>query len=192
MSAMADSMRDGPIAIRRWDEAHLGSLISAIERSIDELRLWMHWAAEGAPSPESQRTVLQRAVADFDRDVDWQYSIFEAAGDALVGGCGLHRTASDDCAEISYWVRSDRHGRGYATAAARCLTSAAFGALPQLNTVEIRTDCANVASARVPEKLGYRLVRTESHEVLAHGHTGRRYVWSAARATWPNSNPAQR
>ncbi len=116
--------------------------------------------------------MLQRAVADFDRDVDWQYSLFEAAGDALVGGCGLHRTASDDCAEITYWVRSDRHGRGYATAAARCLTSAAFGALPQLNTVQIRMDCANVASARVPEKLGYRLVGTESHEVLAHGHTG--------------------
>src|SRR5216683_1516290 len=62
---------------RRLDEAHLGSLISAIERSIDELRLWMHWAAEGAPSPESQRAALQRAVVDFDRDVDWEYSIFE-------------------------------------------------------------------------------------------------------------------
>ena len=185
-------MLDGPIAIRRWDESHLGSQISAIERSIDELRLWMDWAAEGVPSPESQRAVIQRAVADFDRDVDWQYSLFEAAGDALVGGCGLHRTASDDCAEINYWVRSDRHGRGYATAAARCLTSAAFGALPQLNSVQIRMDCANVASARVPEKLGYRLVGTESHEVLALGHTGRRYVWSAARGIWPASKPAQR
>lgn len=192
MSAMADSMLAGPIAMRRLDEVNLDSLMSAIERSIDELRMWMDWAAEGVPSLESQRAALQGAVADFDRDVGWQYSLFEAAGDALVGGCGLHRTASDDRAEISYWVRSDRHGRGYATAAARCLTSAAFGALPQLDTIEMRMDCANVVSARIPAKLRYRLVGTEPHDRLAHGHTGRRYVWSVARLDWPTAEPARR
>lgn len=187
-AVMMEAMRAGSIVLRRWDEPHLDSLISAMEQSIDDLGMWMHWAAEGVPSLEAQRAMLRSSVANFDGNVSWEYSLFEAVGDDLVGGCGLHRTASDDCAEISYWVRSDRLGRGYATAAARCLTSAAFAALPDFDTVQMKMDCANVASARIPEKLGYRLVGTESHEVMARGHTGRRYSWSIARHDWASSN----
>jgi RimJ/RimL family protein N-acetyltransferase len=46
-------------------------------------------------------------------------------------------------------------------------------------------DCANVASARVAEKLGYRLERTEQQEKLALGHTGAAYVWQMSRDEWP-------
>lgn len=181
---MPDSQLAHPLVIRRWDEAHLGVLMSAIESSIDELRLWMPWAAQGVPSRESERAVIRDAIVSFDSGADWQYSLFEAVGDALVGGCGLHRTSTDGCAEIGYWVRSDRSGQGYATAAANCLTSAAFAALPELNTVQIRMDRANAASARVPEKLGYRLVGTELREVLADGHTGLGQMWTVDREDW--------
>ena len=83
--------------------------------------------------------------------------------------------------EIGYWVRSDRTSRGYATAAARALTEAAFAHLP-VDQVEIRMDRANRASAAVPLKLGYRLFGHEEREVLTPGHTGRGLIWVRRRS----------
>src|SRR5262249_60537312 len=66
--------------------------------------------------------------------------------------------------------------RGFATAAAEALTSAALG-LPGVRRVEIHCDEANVASAAIPRKLGYRLDRVVAHEPEAPGESGRRMIW---------------
>ena len=50
--------------------------------------------------------------------------------------------------------------------------------------VEIHMDAANVASARVPAKLGYTLLGEEAREILAPGHTGRGLAWAVSRAAW--------
>ncbi|MCU1502271.1 MAG: putative acetyltransferase [Ilumatobacteraceae bacterium] len=183
MSLLSDRLPAPPLELRRWSDADLPDLMSAIELSVEELGLWLPWAAEGVPSVDEERSVLAAGVVDFDQDVDWSYSLFESSSGELVGGCGLHRR-STDCLEIGYWVRSDRHRRGYATAAARCLTNAAFACVTDAVRVEIRMDRANVASARVPAKLGYQLDGDEAHELLARGHTGRRLIWSTTRDRW--------
>ena len=64
------------------------------------------------------------------------------------------------------------------------MTDAVFSHLTDVDRVEIHMDCANTASARVPEKLGYRLVGTEQREKLALGHTGEAYVWEKSRDEW--------
>jgi RimJ/RimL family protein N-acetyltransferase len=183
MSSLPDRLPAPPLELRRWSSSHLPDLMAAIERSVEELGLWFPWAAGGVPSVDEERQVLAAGVGDFDRDVDWSYSLFESSSGELVGGCGLHRRRAD-CLEIGYWVRSDRHRRGYATAAARCLTDAAFAGVHDAVRVEIRMDRANLASARVPAKLGYRMDGEEAHEPLARGHTGRRLIWALTRDRW--------
>ena len=149
--------------------------------------MWIPWFVAGVPSLERERDVFTAGVLDFDRDAEWAYSLIEVATDELVGGCALHPRDGGTLLEIGYWVRSDRHGRGYATAAARCLTDAAFRYLALAERVEIRMDQANVASARVPAKLGYVLDREETRERLARGHTGRGLIWSTTRRGWPST-----
>jgi RimJ/RimL family protein N-acetyltransferase len=183
MSLLPDRLPAPPLELRRWSDADLPDLMAAIELSVADLGLWFPWAADGVPSVGEQRNVLAAGVVDFDQDVDWSYSLVESDSGQLVGSCGLHRRSAD-CLEIGYWVRSDRHRRGYATAAARCLTEAAFACVIDAVRVEIRMDRANGASARVPAKLGYLLDGEEVHEVLARGHTGRRLVWSMTRDRW--------
>lgn len=180
-----------PLELRRWSVADLSDLMAAIELSVEDLGLWFPWAAEGVPSVAAERSVLAAGVVDFDRDVDWSFSLFESSSGELVGGCGLHRRSAG-CLEIGYWVRSDRHRRGFATAAVRCLTDAAFAGVGDAVRVEIRMDRANVASAGVPAKLGYQLDGEEVHEVLARGHTGRRLIWSMSRDRWPATQSASR
>jgi hypothetical protein len=65
------------------------------------------------------------------------------------------------------------------------MTDAAFAHLLDVQRVEIHVDAANLASARIPEKLGYRRVRTEQREKLALAHTGEGYVWQVSRDEWP-------
>ena len=184
MSLLPDTLWAESLELRRWSPAALPELMLAIESSIDDLSLWMHWASDGVPSIEHERNVLVASAVNFDDDVDWSYSLFEIASGELVGGSGLHPRSST-CLEIYYWVRSDRHRRGYATRASRCLTDAGFAFVADADRVEIRMDQANAASARVPAKLGYRLDGDEQHERLARGHTGRRLIWSTARDQWP-------
>ena len=184
MSSLPDSMPAPPLLLRRWDEADLPEVVAAIGRSIEDLRLWMDWAVDGVPSIESERMVCRSGSADFDRDADWQYSLREIETGELVGGCGLHPAVDTGRVKINYWVRSDRHGLGYATVATHRLTDAAFEMLSHVREVQIRMDCANVASARIPTKLGYQLAAEEAFDVLAHGHTGRGLVWSMTRDVW--------
>jgi RimJ/RimL family protein N-acetyltransferase len=69
------------------------------------------------------------------------------------------------------------------------MTGAAFTYLADVDRVEIHMDCANIASARIAEKLGYRLLRTELREKLALGHTGTGYVWQQRRDEWTPPHP---
>jgi len=148
----------------------------------------MPWAADGVPSAESERRVLATGMVEFDRDIDWSFSLFEASSAELVGRCGLHRR-SGDCLEIGYPVRSDRHRRGYATAAARCLTDAGFAYVLDVARIEIRMDRGNVASVGVPAKLRYELYGEEAFERRARGHTGRRLISSMTRDRWTAAPP---
>ena len=98
---------------------------------------------------------------------------------------GRHRSRATGAArrcrgvrlEIGYWVHPDYTARGIATAAAAALTEAAF-ALPGVDHVEIQHDELNLASGRIPAKLGYKAVETQSGRFEpAPGDSGVTQIW---------------
>ena len=163
--------------LRRWRMADAPRLLSAIESSLPELRLFMPWAMD-IPTLETVEEFLQSVVSGGSLG----FGLFEDDGDdEVVGGFGLHNRRGPGILEIGYWVRSDRTGRGYATAATRALTDAALEHFPAVDRIEIRCDPANLASAAIPPKLGYRLDHTVVAEVEANAQTGLQQVWVLAR-----------
>jgi len=170
----------GPVELRRCRAEHLDELMIAIELSASDLALWLPWA-DPPPTRSTELATLQEFHAAFDADQDWAYFLFETNNDELVGGIGLH-PRDGGVVEIGYWVRSDRTRRGYATAAAGALTSAAFERLTEVHRVIIRMDQGNIASAAVPRKLGFQLDGEEAdRETVTAGHTGRGWIWSQNR-----------
>jgi RimJ/RimL family protein N-acetyltransferase len=161
--------------------------LAAIEASIDDLRRWMDWAADGVPSDSAQREIFRRGEAAFETGAEFGYLLREVGTDEVVGGFGLAPRVGPGAIEMGYWVRSDRQSRGYATAAARALTAAAFEWLPEVQVVEIHVDEGNQASARVPTKLGYRVGRREERERLTPAQTGRFMIWVMDRQQWEHS-----
>ena len=166
------------LVLRRWRLDDYDALMAAIEASYDELHEWMPWAVR--PLGENERAFLLRVEAG-----DMQaWGLWERDTGELVGGFGLHDPAGTEVREIGYWVRSDRTRRGYGTATARALTVAAFDWSPDVDRVEIHCDAANLASAAIPRKLGYRLLEEKPAPVLTPGQSGRHQYWGVTRREW--------
>lgn len=171
----------GDVVLRQYREDDAEALSRAIEESADHLRPWMPWVTED-PQPVSVRLdYIVQTNRSWDAGGDMSFGMFR--GESVVGGCGLHRRRGPRCLEIGYWVHVDHVGKGYATEAARALTTAAFS-LPDVEWVEIHHDEANGRSRRVPEKLGYRLVSVQPDEKSAPGEVGVDCTWRMPRADW--------
>lgn len=170
-----------PLVLRRWRVADAAGLLAAIEASLPELRRFMPWAIE-PPTLESVQAYLQDAWDPAPPET-FGFGLFDAGGE-VVGGFGLHGRRGPGILEIGYWIRSDRTGRGYATAGARALTDASFEHYPGVFRVEIRCDPANVASAAVAAKLGFSLDATVHVGSAAEAQTGVQQVWASNRVTW--------
>jgi RimJ/RimL family protein N-acetyltransferase len=183
MASFPERLPAGTIELRRWSVESVDELLQAIADSFPELHTWMTWA-ETMPTRITMLAVLEEDVASFDADKGWQYFLFEMRSGQLVGGGGLHRRGGVGELEIGYRVRTDRTGRGYATQAARALTTAAFDSSLEIVRVKITMDQANDASAAVPRKLGFRLDSHVDHEVVTPGHIGKGSIWAMERSDW--------
>lgn len=176
MAELPDVLAAGSVQLRRWSPNFSEPMLEAVEESIRELAEWMPWAQE-VPTIAGLQEVLSQGVLDFDADRNWEYAIFDAESEEVIGAVGLHRTADLDSLEIGYWVRSSWTRQGVATLAARTVVSTASTCLESANEIVIRMDQANVASASVARKLGFGLARGEDREIAALGHTGHGYFW---------------
>jgi RimJ/RimL family protein N-acetyltransferase len=170
----------GPLLLRRMRRDDAVTIAATVGNSLDHLRPWMPWATPEAADHRSQLARVEEAGEMWAMGTDYIYLIMADQGRTLAGTIGLHRRVGDGGMEIGYWIAVDHTRRGYATEAARAVTSVAL-AIPGVRRVEIHCDEANVASAGVPRKLGYRLDRIEAHEPEAPGEQGRRMIWVCDR-----------
>lgn len=171
------------LVLRQWTAADEPALDAAITASTEHLRPWMPWIA-GEPVPAADRVRwIEQTGRDWAAGGDVVLGVFLPDG-TVVGGTGLHRRAGPETLEIGYWVHVDHTGRGYATEVAAALTDVGF-TVPGINVMEIQHDRANVRSARVPEKLGYRCRgEVEGTTPPAPGGDGVHVSWTLTKAAW--------
>jgi len=172
----------GPVTLVAFGGDEADGLARLVAANLEHLRPWMPWA-QATPSAESQTEFIRRSMTEWEAGEAFTYWLREDATGDMVGCAGLHNRLGRDALEIGYWVSKTRLRRGYATAAARALTTAALG-IPGVVRVEIHCDEANVASAAVPRRLGYTLLRVDDRPVEAPGETGRQMVWVVTAAEW--------
>lgn len=163
------------LALVRVRQPHARALAEAVAASLERLREWMPWANEEAASTEGQRARLAESEAEWDAGTKFEYVLFDETRRRVLGVLGVH-VREDAVPMLGYWSHSEHAGRGNITAAARALTEAVL-ALPGVTGVEIHCDAGNHASAAIPRKLGYRLLRTEEREPQTAAETGRHLIW---------------
>ncbi len=175
-----DRVEVGDLVMRRWQVGDMAAKFAAISASFEQLHHWMEWAAQ-PPDFEEMAATHARLSAWPTPDGGFNYGVFDRAGTVL-GVVGLHDRVGPATLEIGYWCHSEHVGRGVITRTAGALTTVALS-LPGIDRVEIHCDAANLRSAAVARRLGYRLESTGPRAVCTPGESGRGMRWVMDRAT---------
>ncbi len=142
---------------------------------------WMPWAALEPLTLSDREQLIAKWSEQWERGEAFMFGIFR--NDVLVGGCGLNKRVGAHGLDIGYWTRTSAIQQGVAIDAARCLVHTAL-AMRGVDFVEVHHDVANVASRRVPERVGFTLVGERAATVGAPAETGTDLVWRLDRARW--------
>jgi RimJ/RimL family protein N-acetyltransferase len=165
---MTNALRTERLYLRCWQGDDAPELLPILSANTEHLSSWIpEHVWKPLPVPELAER-LEGFAASFDAQREWRYAIFTLQDDTLLGEVALFPRndkarvpfVEADRLEIGYWLRSDVTGRGYATEAARAMLDIAQS-MPGMKLVEIRCDARNVASAAVPQRLGFQLASSD-------------------------------
>ncbi len=172
----------GDVVLRHYtaDDAAALSAVATAER--DRLSPWMAWATPSGVTVAAMTTFIAETKGRADEGTEAVYGIFSASRGVPVGACGLHDRIGPGGVEIGYWLARGVTGQGLMTRVVGTLTDLVL-TLDDISFVEIHCDEANVRSAAVPRRLGYRLDRVEEDGIQAPGEVGRSLVWVRDRGT---------
>jgi len=138
-------LRLEPVARR-----HAEGLYQAARASRAELLPWMPWATE--ITLEGNQHYAAEAERAWRAGEEFHFAVLE--GERVLGVIGLNRDP-DSGAELHYWIRSDRSGRGYATEAGERILRWGVDQLG-VDGFRLWAGVENRPSRRVAEKLGFR------------------------------------
>lgn len=176
----------GALRLVRWRWADLQQLHEAVASSIEHLRPWMTWATH--VDLDARARFLNESEEGWERAERFEYSMRDPAG-AVLGSIGMMRRIAPGGLEIGYWVHAAHTRKGLATLAAAATTESAL-ALVGVDHVEIRHDRANVASGRVPARLGFRRLGAYPREPAAPSESGVDVRWQMTEPSFPGSPAA--
>ena len=180
MPVAPDSLQLGEYVVRKYEPADAEALVAAVTESCEHLRPWMPWI-KFEPQSVPQREALIRTWNEAWEDrTEFVMGLF--LGDQVVGGTGLHLRGDVNTVEIGYWMHVDYIGKGIATRVSGALTETAFAIWPEIDTVVIVHDEVNIASGKVPARLGFEHVFTGQRKPEAPGESGVMYRWEKKRA----------
>jgi ribosomal-protein-serine acetyltransferase len=131
--------------------AHAEGLFEATVASRPELLPWMPWAKE--PTLDGARVEAAKGSHDWSGGSRFPFSVVERNTGTVLGVVGLNREG-DRTAELSYWIRTDRTGRGLTTEACRAVIEWAEREL-HVTRFTLWAGRDNHASRRVAVKLGF-------------------------------------
>ncbi|MFI5316604.1 MAG: GNAT family N-acetyltransferase [Myxococcota bacterium] len=140
--------------LRSTSERDAAPIFALVEANRVHLRRWLGWV-DGVREVAHIREFLH-GVAIREGDGASLELAIEHEGE-LAGIAGFRAIdARNRAAEIGYWLRADREGRGIVTACCRALVRHGFAAL-ELNRIALAAAAENTRSRRVAERLGFRL-----------------------------------
>ena len=138
---------------------------------------WIPWAVNEPMSVEVKKEQIRTWKGEFYLDKKYSYGIFDKTGHRLVGLIFLFTRQGDGILEIGYIIDQQEAGNGYATESCYALTKLGFEHL-EIDKMVIHCDPANKASARIAEKLGYRLEGTYGLPRTEEGQRRKNMIWA--------------
>lgn len=144
---------DGTVIVRPYSLEDVEQLFVAASESVSHMYRWLPWCHPGY-NREEAKTWVDLTVKQREHREDFEFAIFDANNERLLGGCGLgHLMMGHRMANLGYWVRKSEIGKGIAGRACELLVQFGFREL-HLHRIELVIDVDNIGSQKVAEKLG--------------------------------------
>jgi RimJ/RimL family protein N-acetyltransferase len=169
--SISDHIETARLTLRPWHPDDALELAPLLKANFAHLEPWIP-SAVSTPAPVAElRDRLAGFAADFAAERSFRFAMRSRGDGELLGELDLFSRNADgrvplssgDRAEIGYWLRVDRTGRGLVTEGVRALIGVAR-AVSAFAEVEIRCDAANVPSAAIPARLGFRLAESPADD----------------------------
>jgi ribosomal-protein-serine acetyltransferase len=163
------------VRIRPLEQSDAVEYAAAARESTATVGKWMDWCTADY-SIDMANEWISTCQANFasGSTTAFEFAIVNDNNDFLGGGGVNQINKAHNFANIGYWIRETRQGRGVATAAVRLLVDFAFGTL-QLTRVEFAIRPENWPSRRVAEKIGAKFESIAQNRLICHGQP-----WDAA------------
>jgi ribosomal-protein-serine acetyltransferase len=143
------------VYLRPMTRRDVKKVFAAIEISRDEIRQWLPWV-HWTRTEADTLIKIRKAQSGMRMKSSLDMGIFDAKTGDFLGNAGLHYISMmHGNANLGYWVRSDRHREGIASAAAATLLRYAFDVLG-LHKVNARANPDNEPSMAMLRKLGFK------------------------------------
>lgn len=146
------------LVLRCWEPTDARLFEPALRVSREHIGAWIPPVWDEPSELDDIARRLGQFRAEFHAGIGFVYAMLDATETEVLGEAGLMPRIGPGALEIGYWVHVDHVGLGLATEATRALTLAGL-ALNEVDRIEIHCDAANIPSAAVPRRLGYRLTR---------------------------------
>lgn len=165
------------------------TVLTLIEQNYGHLRMFMEWAKPDYSIKDAEEWV-DRAVKGRLDGSDASFLILR--GETVIGTIGFAYFDHDArVTEIGYWIDRNEQGRGIVTQACRCLLELAFRRL-EMNRVQIRCADANVRSAAIPERLGFRKEGVQRQHVMRDGKIYDFLIYGLLKDEWEGFDAEQK
>ena len=180
MPVAPSPLQVGEYVVRKYEPADAEALVIAVTKSCEHLRPWMPWIKFEPQSVTQREELIKTWNEAWVSRTEFVMGVF--LDDRVVGGTGLHLRGRTNTVEIGYWVHVDYINKGIATQVSHALACEALTLWDDVDTVVIVHDEANIASGKVPARLGFEHVFTGQREPEASGESGVMYRWEKKRA----------
>lgn len=176
------------LRLRCFDVEDAAAFRSLLDRNNEHLRPWIPWMKQEPLSLPDTAQRLRQFQTNFRNNKEFRYAICHLESGRLIGLAGLHTRVGPDVLEIGYLLDRNESGKGYALETVRALLRVAFE-LHAIPRVEIHCAPENVASARIPEKLGFTHEKTfEQHTEDSEGSRRDSMLWSMSREAYEQTS----
>lgn len=137
-------------------------LHDAIINGYEDYVKWLNWPFT-PPTQEEVEKSCRKSNAEFVLREFIRYLIIDKATGNIFGRCAFPSFQANWLMPqfgISYFIRKSSRAKGYATESAHAMSLLGFRVL-KAKKLEIYCDAENIASIKVPKKLGFKLEYTQ-------------------------------
>lgn len=175
---------DEHLLLRNYEIEDADRLFEAVDNSRQHLGPWLNWVAK-TKKPEDSLEFIQQSKHQLHAQEGVALGVFY--DDKIIGGVSMfewqHETRN---AQIGYWICAEYEGRGIVARSLEAFMAYLFDQIG-LYKIEVHYVPANKRSAKVAEKLGFKVEGVLRQRFLRNGVIEDLVITGLLKSEWKNN-----